>query len=185
MTMPDNPTAPFPGRSGGTETADVSRTSGARAHIREVKDQVVGEAKHSFQQARDSARSSLTQSRQQAAERIGGIASALRNTSDHLRSDDERGMADLTRSLAEQTERLSAYLRDRDWRGFQADLGNFARQRPGVAIGAAVAAGMLVARFFKSSRRAAGTGGPSRGMVGPAPRSGISGQPAGGAHGGA
>jgi hypothetical protein len=169
MTMPDNRTAPFPVRSGGTETADVSRTSGARAQIREVKDQVVGEAKHSFRQARDSAASSLTQSRQHAAERIGGIANALRNTSEHLRSEDEPGVADLTRSLADQAERLSSYLRDRDLRGFQADLGNFARQRPAVAIGAALAAGMLAARFFKSSRRPAGSGS----------------QPAGGAYGGA
>jgi hypothetical protein len=197
MTMPANPTAPSPGRPAGAETVDVSRTSGARAQIREVKDQVVGEAKNSFRQARDSAASSLTQSRQQAAERIGGIASAIRHTSDHLRSENEPRVADLTQSLAEQAERLSSYLRDRDFRGFQTDLGNFARQRPAVAIGAAVAAGMLAARFFKSSRRPAGTGGGSSGGgggnepagsdtgFGPARGHGISSQPAGGAYGGA
>ena len=57
------------------------------------------------------------------------------------------------RSLAEQAERLSSYVRDRDFRGFQTDLQDLARRRPAVAIGAALAVGMLAARFFKSSRR--------------------------------
>jgi hypothetical protein len=163
MTMPDNPTAPFEGQSAVTETVDARRTSGARAQIREVKDQVVGEAKNSFRQARDSAASSLTQSRQQAAERVGGLASAIRSTSDHLRSENQPRVADLTESLAEQAERLSSYLRDRDFGAFQADLQNFARQRPAIAIGAALALGMLAARFFKSSPQRGDDGEPYRG----------------------
>jgi len=157
MTMPGNPT-PSPARSGGAETVDVSRTSGARAQMREVKDQVVGQAKDSFRQARDSATSSLTQSRLQAAERISGIANAIRNTGDHLRSENEPRVADLTQSLAEEADRLSSYLHDRDFRGFQTDLRNFARQRPALAIGAALAVGVLAARFFKSSPRSGGAG---------------------------
>jgi len=171
MTMPDNSTAPSPGRFGRTETVDVPGTSGARAQIRDVKDQVVSEAKNSFRQARDSATSSLAHSRQQAAERIGGIADAIRNTSDHLRTENEPRVADLTQSLAEQAQRLSAYLRDRDFRGFQTDLQNFARQQPAVAIGAALAVGMLAARFFKSSARtdAAGDSGGSGAGFGSGP----------------
>ena len=153
MTMPDNPSTRPAERFGGPETLDMPNTAGARAQIREVKDQVFGEAKNSLRQARDSATSSLTQSRHQAAERIGGMASAIRKTSDHLRSQNEPRVADLTESLAEQAERLSSYVRDRDFRGFQTDLQNLARQRPAVAIGAALSVGMLAARFFKSSRR--------------------------------
>ena len=156
MTMPDNATALSTRQSAEAENIEVPRTSGARAQIREVKDQVVGEAKNSFRQARDSATSSLTQSRQKAAERIDGIATAIRKTSDHLRSENEPRVADLTRSLAEQAERLASYLRDRDFRAVQADLQDFARQRPAIALGAALAAGMLAARFFKSSQRSGG-----------------------------
>lgn len=153
MTMPDNPsTRPTEG-FGGPETLDMPSTAGPRAQIREMKDQVLGEAKNSLRQARDSATSSLTQSRLQASERIGGMAAAIRKTSDHLRSQNEPRVADLTETLAEQAERLSSYVRDRDLRGFQTDLQNFARRRPGVAVGAAVAVGLLAARFFKSSRR--------------------------------
>jgi hypothetical protein len=125
----------------------------ARTQIRQVKDQVVDEARSSIRQARDSATTSLTQSRQQAAERIGGIAGAMRSTSGHLRSENQPNVANLADSLAEQMERLSSYLRDRDLRGFQRDAESFARRQPALAIGAALALGMLGARFFKSSQR--------------------------------
>lgn len=156
MTMTDNPTATAPERSAETKAVDVPGTSGTRTQIAEVKDQVVDEAKNSFRQARESAASSLNQSRQQAALRIGKIATTIRNTSDHLRSEDQPRVADLTETLAEQAERLSSYVRDRDFAGFQDDLRSFARRRPAVAMGAALAVGMLAARFFKSSPRSGG-----------------------------
>jgi len=156
MTTTNNPTAASPELSGGPQAVGVPGTSGTRTQIGEVKDQVVDEAKNSFRQARESAASSLNQSRQQAAVRIGKIASAIRNTSDHLRSEDQPRVADLTESFAEQAERLSSYIRDRDFPGFRDDLRNFARRRPGVALGAAVAVGMIAARFFKSSPRTGG-----------------------------
>lgn len=131
-------------------------SSSARAQIREVKEQVVDQAKTSYRQARDSAASSFNDSRHQAADRIGGIASAVRSTSEHLRSENQAGAANLTDSLAEQVERLSSYLRDRDLRAFRDDVENFARRQPAVAVGVALGLGMLGARFFKSSRRTSG-----------------------------
>ena len=79
MTMPYDPTA-SPGGSLGAEPDTERSSSSARTQIREVKEQVVDQAKTSFRQARDSAASSLNDSRHQAAERIGGIASAVRST---------------------------------------------------------------------------------------------------------
>ena len=152
MTMSHDPTAP-PGGSPGAEL-DTERSSGsARVQIRDVKDQVVDQAKASFRQSRDSATSSLNDSRNQAADRIGGIASAVRSTGQHLRSENQAGVANLTDSLAEQVERLSSYLRERDLRAVRDDVENFARRQPAVAIGVALGLGMLGARFFKSSRR--------------------------------
>jgi hypothetical protein len=155
MTMPYDSNA-SPGDSPGAELETVTSSSGARTQIREVKDQVVNEAKTSYRQARDSAASSFNDSRHQAADRIGGIASAVRSTSEHLRSENQGGMANLTDSLAEQVERLSSYLRDRDLRAFRDDVENFARRQPAVAVGVALGLGMLGARFFKSSRRTSG-----------------------------
>lgn len=155
MTMSYDPTA-SPGDSPGAELDTEHSSGSARAQIREVKDQVVDQAKTSFRQARDSATSSLNDSRHQAADRIGGIASAVRSTSQHLRSENRAGVANLTDSLAEQIERFSEYLRDRDLRAFRDDIGNFARRQPAVAVGVALGLGMLGARFFKSSQPAGG-----------------------------
>ena len=155
MTMPNDPMTSGPGASApiGTPTLDrETEPGGPRAQIRDVKNQVVDHAKHSFQQARDSAGSSLNDSRQKAAERIGGIADAVRGTSERLRSDHQDRVADLTDSLADQVERLSSYLRDRNLADFRRDAEGFARRQPAVAVGVALALGMLGARFLKSSQ---------------------------------
>jgi hypothetical protein len=129
-------------------------SGGTREQIRQVKDQVVDQAKTSFRQARESATSSLNDSRSQAADRVGGIADAVRSTSRQLREDHQEKVADLTDSLADQVDRLSAYLRDRNLTDVREDLERFARRQPAVAVGVALALGMLGARFIKSSRRA-------------------------------
>ena len=149
-------------REGGTGSAK-EQVRDAKEQVREMKDQVVDQAKASFRQARDSATSSLKDSRQQAADRIGGIVSAVRSTSDHLRSENQTGVANLTDSLADQVERLSGYLRDRDLGAFRNDVESFARRQPAVAVGIALALGVLGARFLKSSQRGQTRGG-SRGF---------------------
>jgi hypothetical protein len=141
MTMPN------------TETTEESGAGGTRAQIREVKDQVVGQAKDTFRKARDSAAGSLSNSRNETADRISGIAAAFRRTSDSLRSENQGRVANLTDSLAEQVERLSSYLREHDLKDVRNDVESLARRQPAVAIGAALALGMLGARFLKSSQR--------------------------------
>jgi hypothetical protein len=198
MTMPNDRNTGSPTGTAGTATGDEPKgggTVGARAQIREVKDQVVDQAKSSFRQARDSAGTSLKQSRNQAADRISGIAGAVRGTSERLRSDNQTGVANLTDSLADQVERLSSYLRDRDLNEFRQDLEGFARRQPAVAVGVSLALGMLGARFIKSSQRQAGSsvrsfrddeGSGSFDMgSGPSGGYGMSSQPAGGGYGGA
>ena len=140
------------------ETGHPPDTPGARAQIRDVKDQVVDQAKASFRQARDSAASSLNDSRHRAAESIGAIASAVRDTGDRLRADHRTSVANLTDTVADQVERLSTYLRERDLRAVRDDVEGFARRQPAVAVGVALALGLLGARFIKSSRRS-GRGG--------------------------
>ena len=143
MTMPNT-----------TETAEEPRSGGgARAQIREVKDQVVDQAKSTYRQARDSASDSLSRSRNETADRINGIASAFRRTSESLRSEQQDRLANLTDTVAEQVDRFSSYLRNHDLGDVRDDVENLARRQPAVAIGAALALGMLGARFLKSSQR--------------------------------
>ena len=72
-------------------------------------------ARQSFRQARDSAGTSLNDSRQQAADRIGGIANAVRGTSERLRSEQQDRVADLTDSLADNVDRLSPISATATW----------------------------------------------------------------------
>ncbi len=148
MTMP-NTEAPG-SRNGESGTA--------REQIREVKDQVVGQAKNTLQQARDRASSSLGESKGQVADQFGTIAQALRRTTEHLRSEDQPRIAGLTDTVARQIDQVANYLRNKDASAMKADLENLARRQPAIMIGGALVLGLIGARFLKSSKR-----GPARG----------------------
>ena len=134
MTMPD-------AGSGGT---------GTREQMRQVRDQVVDQAKSTFREARDRAGSTLADSRRQAADQIGNIAGAFHRTGEQLRNDNQERIAGLADSFAGQVEQVAQYLREADLRSIGRDIERLARERPAVVYGAAFAVGLLAARFFKS-----------------------------------
>jgi hypothetical protein len=126
---------------------------GARQQIREVKDQVVDQAKNSLRQAKDRATSSLGESRDQFAQQVSAVADAFRRSAEHLRSENQERMAGLTDSLARQADRVADYVRTFDPRTTRDDLESLARRQPAMVLGGAFALGLIGARFFKSSRR--------------------------------
>lgn len=138
MTMPD-------AGSGGT---------GTREQIRQVRDQVVDQAKTTLREARDRAGSSLADGRRQAADQIGNIAGAFHRTGEHLRNEQQERIAGLADSFAGQVDQVAQYLRDADLRTIGRDVERLARERPAVVYGAAFAVGLLVARFLKSGASA-------------------------------
>jgi ElaB/YqjD/DUF883 family membrane-anchored ribosome-binding protein len=160
MTMPNDTMShssspsipPAPTLPERTAPDQGGETGGTRAQIKNVKDQVVDQARQSFRQARDSAGASLNDTRQHAAQRIGGLANAVRGTSERLRSEQQDRVADLTDGLADQVERLGTYLRDRNFSDFRRDAESFARRQPVVAVGLALGLGLLGARFLKSGQ---------------------------------
>jgi hypothetical protein len=167
MTIPDVPGGGVPiDANVGMESRATLRSApepgGPRTQLRQVKDQVVDQAKGSFRQARNRATSSLTESRRQAADQIGGIATAFRRTTEHLRQEDQRQAANLTEALAEHVERASSYLREREFGAMRQDLEGLARRQPAVMLGVGFALGLLGARFFKSSERHAAGGQDAR-----------------------
>jgi hypothetical protein len=127
-----------------------------------VKDQVVGQAKTSLQQARDRASSSLGESKGQVADQLGTIADALRRTTEHLRSEDQQRIAGLTETVARQVDQVANYLRTKDARAMRADVENLARRQPAIVLGGALVLGLIGARFLKSSQRERRRGRQSR-----------------------
>ncbi len=165
MTMPN--TEPRGSRAGGTGQLSGSQQSGgqqtplgaergggsAREQIREVKNQVVGQARTTLEQARDRASSSLGESKGQFADQFGTIADALRRTTEHLRSEDQQRIAGLTETVARQVEQVADYLRSKDAAAMRNDLENLARRQPALMLGGALVLGLIGARFLKSSQR--------------------------------
>jgi hypothetical protein len=152
MTMPNTESRGARAETSGQETQQRAGAS-AREQIREVKDQVVDQAKSTFQQARDRAGSSLGESKGQFAEQFGTIADALRRTTEHLRSEDQQRIAGLTETVARQMDQVANYLRSKDARAMRQDLENLARRQPALILGGALVLGLIGARFLKSSER--------------------------------
>ncbi|HEU4681287.1 MAG TPA: hypothetical protein VFS51_06045 [Gemmatimonadales bacterium] len=162
MTMPNNTeTRGF--RPGGGENGGENIGGSARDQIREVKNQVVGQAKTTLQQARDRAGSSLGESKTQFADQFGSVADALRRTTEHLRSEDQQRIAGLTETVARQVDQVANYLRNKDARAMRSDLENLARRQPALILGGALVLGLIGARFLKSSQRDRQSGGPNYG----------------------
>ncbi|MEA2722777.1 MAG: hypothetical protein QOH59_548 [Gemmatimonadales bacterium] len=158
MTMPNTEARGSRSETAGQTTARAGDSGTAREQIRDVKDQVVGQARNTLQQARERASSSLGESKSQVADQFGTIAEALRRTTEHLRSEDQQRIAGLTDTVARQVDQVANYLRNKDASAMRADLENLARRQPAIMIGGALVLGLIGARFLKSSKR-----GPARG----------------------
>ena len=158
MTMPNT-------ESRGSQTQRAGQQGGgsAREQIREVKDQVVGQARSTLQQARDRASSSLGESKGQFADQFGTVADALRRTTEHLRSEDQQRIAGITETVARQAEQVANYLRSKDAGAMRTDLESLARRQPALMLGGALILGLLGARFLKSSQRSKQFRGGSQG----------------------
>ena len=114
----------------------------------EAKDQTLKAA----EQARDQMQELVGRQKDQAAQRLGTVAEALREAGRKLQEGDGgENFALYTDRAAQQVERLSRYLRDKELRDFVRDTETFARRRPEVFLGGTFLAGLMLARFLKSS----------------------------------
>jgi hypothetical protein len=102
-------------------------------------------------QVRERATSQLSTQKDRATDGLGSIAQAVRQTTGKLREEQQDTMAQYVEKAADQIERLSNSLRDKDVNELLQDAQRFARQQPALFIGGSFAVGLLAARFLKSS----------------------------------
>lgn len=100
---------------------------------------------------RDRAAQQLSNQKNRATDGLGNIASAVRQSAQPLRDQHHDTIASYVGKAADQLEKLSSSLRERDVPELLEDARRFARERPAVFIGASFAAGLVAARFLKSS----------------------------------
>lgn len=137
-----------PGRGGASpptlkeQAADLGRKarSGARQAATEAQTQV---------------QTRLERGRQDAAVTLSSVATTLLQSGLQLRDEKQEMAGEYVERAARQIERAAHYVETADLREVVDQVEDFARRRPAVFIGSAFAAGLLAARFLKSSRSSA------------------------------
>jgi ElaB/YqjD/DUF883 family membrane-anchored ribosome-binding protein len=110
-----------------------------------------GSGRGVMERVRETATAQLSNQKERATSSIGSVAQAVRQSAQPLRDNRQDVIAQYVEKAADQLDRFSTRLRDRDVSDIVDDVQRFARQRPALFVGAAFAAGILAARFLKSS----------------------------------
>src|SRR5215203_3868775 len=100
---------------------------------------------------RDNASARLTAQKDHASDGLATVADAARQTTQQLRDGHHDDLAGYVEKAANQIERFSAHVKERNVAELVEDVERFARRRPAVFIGSAFVAGLLCSRLLKSS----------------------------------
>ena len=112
-------------------------------------------------EAQEAGRDFIQEQKENLAQKVDKYAEAVRATSERLRSEEGNVLADPAQKAAQQLERVSSYLRDKEPGDFLYDLESYARRRPEVVFGGLFVVGLAAARFLKASRRRPRRAGPA------------------------
>lgn len=102
---------------------------------------------------KNTATSQLNAQKSRATDQLDRIAENVRQSTRRLREEQHGAVAAVLERGADELERLTASLRDRDIDDFMRDLEGFARRQPALFLGSSLAAGLLLARFAKAGER--------------------------------
>jgi len=132
---------------------------GAREQVKSLASDAKDGAKDVAKQARDHVQGLIGQQKDQAADRLGALASALRDAGRKLNQDQAAGdVGQYADRAAGAVERFSKYLRRSDLNSLVRDTESLARRRPEVFLGGTILAGLMLARFLKASAPDNGSG---------------------------
>ena len=141
-----------PGQSTGTARETVKDKVGGM--VAGAKEMLVDGAKQR-------ATSAIDDKKGNAAQSLGTVAEALREAANKLGEGEAGPLGTYAESAAEQVDKIARYLREKDLQSLSRDAQTFARRHPEVFLGGAFLAGIMAARFLKSSapRTTTGDGG--------------------------
>ena len=101
--------------------------------------------------ALEGARAAAERGKDKIADEAQGVAQALHQASEGLRSDEHEELARYTQGVADRIEQLSGLLKGRDLAAMARDVTRFAQRQPALFLGGAFTAGLIAGRFFKSA----------------------------------
>ena len=131
------------GGPGATDRAGQA-ASDLADQARETAGQVAGQVKKQTS-------SVINNQKVKAAQGLGGVAEALRQTSERLGDRDQGTTQQYVEQAAEQLERFSDYIQRTDMGEMLDGVQDLARREPALFFGGALALGLLAGRFMKSS----------------------------------
>jgi hypothetical protein len=137
-----------------TANAEIEKLKGAAreqgsAAVEEIKTAAQSPAR----EAQEAGRDFVHGQKENLAQRVHKYAEALRAASERLRDEEGNVLAEPAQKGAEQLERMSSYLREKEPADLLEDLETFARRKPEVVFGGLFVLGLATARFLKASRR--------------------------------
>ncbi len=139
----------------GTVEQAKQTASDTVGQAKQVASETLGQAKQavsdSLSDVKGQLQSTFDDRKTQASGRLGGFATALRQTSEQLNAQNEPAFAQYAQSAADQIENWSTMLQTKNLNDLVNEVQDFARRQPEVFIAGSLAAGLLLGRFLKSS----------------------------------
>jgi cell division septum initiation protein DivIVA len=126
----------------------------AKQQAQKVVEHTQRRAGEAIDQARVRTKGWIETQLDQAADGLDGVANAVQETGEQLRSHDPNNMgqiADVAGSTAATIHNVSSRLRDATVDDIIRDSEDFARRQPGLFIGGVFVLGFMLARFLKST----------------------------------
>lgn len=144
-----------PDGAGGGEVTQQAKQQGKQL-TRQARQQAGELATRGSEQVK----TQLANQKHEASQRLTPIQTALRETAQQLRKQGQGSVAGYADQASDQVERFSGYLRETEVDEMVDEARDFARNRPALFLGGALALGFLATRFLKSSSQEAGGGEP-------------------------
>lgn len=145
---------------GGTRSGEV--TQQAKQQGQQLTRQARQQAGELATRGGEQVKTQLANQKHEASQRLTPIQTALRETAQQLRKQGQDPTAQYADRASDGVERFSGYLRETEVDEMVDEARGFARNRPAVFLGGALALGFLGARFLKSSSQEAASGGDGR-----------------------
>jgi hypothetical protein len=136
-----------------------------RDEVRQAGEQAIDATRSAVSEVRRRTEEELGRRKHEASQRLHNVASAIRDAGQRLEHEDAGGLGRYADTAARQIDRLSDYVRHKGPRELLHDTEEFARRNPDLFLGASFVAGVVLARFLKSSGERAPVGGPEPGRA--------------------
>jgi hypothetical protein len=133
------------------DTGSGSQVGQAAEQAKQQTQQFSQQAGELANRGSEQVKSQIANQKHEASQRMTPVQTALRETGQQLRKQGQEPVAEYADKAADQVERFSGYLRETEVDEILDEARAFARQRPALFLGSAVALGFFATRFLKSS----------------------------------